>query len=193
MKALLLAAGLGTRLKPITDEVPKCMVPVNGRPVLEHLVYHLGKFGITEIIVNLHYLPEVVYKHFGSKLLYFYEPELLGEVGTIMALRKWLRQDDFIVMNGDTLTNVNLFEMYSFHQRLDKEKATAFFDRGRDVCAGTWIIGTSFYWKPWCQARTMADIPAKRFYGDYYWLDVGTPDGLLEAREQYEKKTDRMP
>src|SRR3990167_2616750 len=79
MKALILSAGGGTRLGKLKKKIPKPMITVCNYPVLEHLVFHLSKFGITQIMVNLHYKPEVIMNYFGTGLLYSYEPTLLGE------------------------------------------------------------------------------------------------------------------
>src|SRR3990167_4053656 len=112
MRCLILAAGKGTRLGYKTK--PKCMAMVNGKPILEHIVDHLNNYGVTEIIVNLHSNPKKVMDYFGTKLLYFFEPEPLGAEKTILTLHRWLGER-FIVMNGDTLTNVNLYEMMRFY------------------------------------------------------------------------------
>ena len=69
MKGLILSAGLGTRLGPLTKDTPKPMIKVAGYPVLEHLVFHLHRYGITKIIVNLHYKPEKIMDYFGERLL----------------------------------------------------------------------------------------------------------------------------
>lgn len=173
MKTLILCAGLGTRLKPLTNDIPKPMIKVAGKPVLEHLVDHLNEFGITEIIVNLHYKPEKIYKYFGTRLLYFYEPKLLGCMRTIDALRQWMTKD-YIVMNGDTLTDVDICQMYQFH-KFTKARETAFIDDG--ICAGTWIYSRF--------------LPGRIAYYEAgsYWQDIGTPEGLKKAREHYERKT----
>src|SRR3990167_11492034 len=105
MRALILCAGMGTRLG--LKKTPKCMVKVNRKPVLEHLVNHLNKHGITEIIVNIHKNYEPIFKYFGTRLLYLYEPVLLGEHGTEKLLQNWLG-DEYICMNGDTLTNLDI-------------------------------------------------------------------------------------
>ncbi len=65
-RAMLLAAGLGTRLRPLTDHMPKCMLQVSGRPVLEHNILWLKQFGIQQLIINLHYLPRIVQDYFGD-------------------------------------------------------------------------------------------------------------------------------
>ena len=63
---MILAAGRGTRLRPLTEQVPKCMVPVDGKPVLEHIVEWLRRYGVTEMVINLHHLPQAIASHFGD-------------------------------------------------------------------------------------------------------------------------------
>jgi mannose-1-phosphate guanylyltransferase len=83
MKAMVLAAGLGTRLKPITFEIPKPMVPVLDRPVMAHIVNLLEKQGFDDLIANLHYFPNSIKNYFGDTLTYSYEKELLGTAGGV--------------------------------------------------------------------------------------------------------------
>src|SRR3990167_5340048 len=177
MKALLLAAGIGTRLRPLTYETPKCMIKVGGKLVMEHLIRLLYRYGITDIMVNLHWLPENVYSYFGNKLVYFYEPKLLGEEGTIKAVINWM-SDDFVVMNADTLTDVNIQEMYEVHQKAKTAYEclmTAFMDTERSVYAGTWI-----YTKAYVLSNFFGYIHSYR--PGAYWQDIGTREGLRVAR-----------
>src|SRR2546425_5013035 len=94
MKAMLLAAGLGTRLRPLTYEVPKPMVPVLGRPVMEHILQLLARHGFDDVIANLHYFPEQIEGRFGDgsgwglKLGYALERELLGTAGGVRNVRE---------------------------------------------------------------------------------------------------------
>ena len=112
MQALILSAGLGTRLSPLTDNMPKVMVPIGGRPVLEHHVEHLKKIGITNILINLHYLPEVIKNYFGDgsrfgvNITYKYEPEILGTAGAVKNFEDCLN-DEFLVIYGDVLSFVD--------------------------------------------------------------------------------------
>ena len=174
MKAILLAAGLGTRLWPLTSSLPKPLVEVDGKPVLEHLADYLNKYGIYEIIVNLHYLPEKIMNRFGTRFVYSYEPQLLGEEGTIVSLNKWIEKDFCVVMNGDTLTNLDLNEMFKMAQG----KNVKFMD-GK-VYAGTRIISPLYL------------LGDKKSFGyqnkNYWWIDMGTKEGLAKARELYVSK-----
>src|SRR3954447_24597958 len=87
LKAMVLAAGVGTRLRPVTDGVPKPMVSLGGRPLLAYNVDWLRRYGVCDLVINLHYLPEVIRSYFGDgselgvNIRYSYEPELLGTSG----------------------------------------------------------------------------------------------------------------
>jgi NDP-sugar pyrophosphorylase family protein len=121
VRALVLAAGEGQRLRPLTLQMPKPMVPVGGRPILAHLVGLLRRHGITDIAINLHYRPEAIVSYFGDgaefgvTLTYSYEEQLLGSAGAARALRSFLT-DTFVVLYGDVLTNVNLTSLVTRHR-----------------------------------------------------------------------------
>src|SRR6266700_797199 len=83
MRAMVLAAGLGTRLRPLTYEITKPMVPVLDRPVMEHIIDLLRRHGFEEVIANLHYFPDTIRDYFGEQLSYRFEPELLGTAGGV--------------------------------------------------------------------------------------------------------------
>jgi len=122
MKAFILAAGLGTRLRSLGLDVPKVMVPIGGKPLLEHHLELFRRQGIRDIIVNLHYLPERITTYFGDgskfgvKIMYSPEPELLGTAGAVKKMEQELRQGAFIVFYGDNLVNVNFAPLIEFHQ-----------------------------------------------------------------------------
>ena len=122
MKAFLLAAGVGSRLRPITDTIPKCMVAIDGRPLIDIWLDAFGAAGIDEVLVNLHHLPDVVRRHLAGRagppvVQTVYEPELLGSAGTLAANRSWLGDDDmFLVCNADNLTDFDLRALISEHR-----------------------------------------------------------------------------
>jgi mannose-1-phosphate guanylyltransferase len=123
MKAFLLIAGRGTRLRPLTDQVPKCLVPIKGEPLLGIWLRLCRKHGVADVLVNLHHLADEVEAYldandFGVKVKRFYEPRLLGSAGTVLANREFVRGGDcFFIIYGDNLTNVDLTEMCRFHRR----------------------------------------------------------------------------
>ena len=114
MKVVLLAAGKGTRLRPLTDEMPKVMIPIAGKPILEHHVEHLAGAGIREIFINLHHLPERITSYFGDgarwgvRIRYSFEPEVLGTAGAVKKLEGELRGAPFLVVYGDNYLELDL-------------------------------------------------------------------------------------
>jgi mannose-1-phosphate guanylyltransferase len=118
---MVLAAGLGTRLRPVTYAIPKPMVPVLGRPVMEHIARHLAAHGFTETIANLHWFPERIEEHFGDgsgvglELSYSREEKLLGTAGGVRNAAEFLG-DSFLVISGDALTDIDLTAMRAFHE-----------------------------------------------------------------------------
>ncbi len=121
---MILAAGLGTRLRPITYGMPKPMVPVLNRPVMEHTARLLGRHGFREAIANLHWFPELIEAHFGDgaefglELTYSYEEQLLGTAGGVRNAAGFLG-DSFLVVAGDALTDIDFAAMAEFHASHD--------------------------------------------------------------------------
>ena len=122
MKAMIMAAGVGSRLRPLTATIPKPMVPIVNRPVMEYCVNLLKNHGIVDMIANTHYLPECITGYFadgqslGVNLRYSYEKELLGTAGGVKN-NKWFLDRTFIIVSGDALTNINISEMLAFHKQ----------------------------------------------------------------------------
>jgi mannose-1-phosphate guanylyltransferase len=113
---MVLAAGLGTRLRPLTYEINKPMVPVLDRPVMEHILDLLGRHGLGEVIANLHYFPETIRSYFGERLAYHYEPELLGTAGGVRACAEFFGDEPFLVISGDALTDIDLGALIARHR-----------------------------------------------------------------------------
>lgn len=138
MRALLLAAGFGTRLKPLTDKIPKAMVPINGKPCLEYHLESLRDKGITEFAINTHYLPEKIKEYFGDgskwgvSIRYsFEEPEILGTAGALNNFRDFFNED-FIVVYADVFANFQLSKILKVHQK-NKGIATILLDDQRPM------------------------------------------------------------
>jgi dTDP-glucose pyrophosphorylase/phosphoheptose isomerase len=130
MKAMILAAGEGTRLRPLTEHCPKPMLPVGGRPLLEHLLKLLRNHGVREVAINLHYCPEAVTSHFGDgsglgmKIAYSHEEELLGTAGALRRMAPFLN-DTFLVLCGDLLTDADFTSLVEFHRWRSSVATTA--------------------------------------------------------------------
>ena len=116
MRALILSAGLGTRLKPLTEVLPKPMLPLLNRPILEHTLELLNRNGIQDIAVNLHHLPNKITSHFGSALQYFHEEEILGTAGAIRNCSDFIQGESFVIINGDIVSDINLKQVLKFHR-----------------------------------------------------------------------------
>ena len=124
MKAMVLAAGQGTRLRPLTDNLPKALVPVGGRPMIEYPLLLLRHYGIREIIINLHQFGEQIENYLGDgsklgvEITYSDEPELLDTGGGLLKAKPFLRDGAFIVINTDALIDLNLAEAIAFHKKV---------------------------------------------------------------------------
>lgn len=122
MKAVIMAGGKGTRLRPLTSQIPKPMVPLLNRPCMEYTIDLLKKHGITEIAVTLQYLPDVIRDTFGDgsrygvSLVYFEETTPLGTAGSVKNCADFL-DERFIVISGDTLTDMDLSAAIRFHEQ----------------------------------------------------------------------------
>jgi NDP-sugar pyrophosphorylase family protein len=121
VKGLILAAGEGQRLRPLTLTRPKPMLPVAGRPLLEHIVTLFRRHGVTQLAVNLHHRPAAITTHFGDgrrwgvHILYSYEQQLLGSAGAAKKL-SWFFDGTFIVFYGDLYTGLDLASLVAFHR-----------------------------------------------------------------------------
>jgi mannose-1-phosphate guanylyltransferase len=126
LKAFLLAGGHGTRLRPLTDSIPKCLVPIRGRPLLDIWLDLCARSSITEVLINLHAHPQTIEQHLKRsrppvKVRLIHEERLLGSAGTLAANRAWVGSDSaFWILYSDVLTNTSLSRMSEFHSRHDE-------------------------------------------------------------------------
>jgi len=122
MRALLLAAGLGTRLRPITNQIPKCLVKINGRPLLDYWLELLSLGGVKQVLVNLHYLPDAVESFLGQssypmEISTVYENSLLGTAGTILKNREYFGRGPVMLIHAD---NLSKFDVRAFVDRYER-------------------------------------------------------------------------
>lgn len=121
MRALLLAGGLGTRLRPLTDSIPKCLVPIHGKPLLGYWLDLLFEGGIERALVNTHYMPEPVREfarqsRWRERITLVYEDVLLGTGGTVLHNRAFFGRDAFIVAHADNLTRFDVGAFIARHE-----------------------------------------------------------------------------
>ena len=123
MKAMVLAAGQGTRLRPITDRMPKALVPVGGRPMIEFALLLLSHYGVRDIVINLHHFGTQIEDYLGDgqrfdvKISYSQETELLETGGGLLKAKAFLQDDTFIVINTDALIDVDLAAVLNDHRQ----------------------------------------------------------------------------
>jgi mannose-1-phosphate guanylyltransferase len=112
---MLLAAGLGTRLMPLTAALPKPMMPVLDRPALAHIVDGVARQGYNELVANLHHRPDAIRDWFGDRLSYRVEEELLGTAGGVRNAAGFFGDEPIVVVSGDSLNEVDLAELVADH------------------------------------------------------------------------------
>lgn len=142
MRAFLLAAGLGTRLRPITDTTPKCLVEIGGRPLLDIWLDALAKAGVDDVLVNTHHLAGLVEAHVarrasGPEVRLSHEPQLLGSAGTLLANRDFVAGEEmFLAINADNLTDFDLGLLVDAHRRADPIATLTVFRAARPAECG---------------------------------------------------------
>ncbi|MBC7544075.1 MAG: NDP-sugar synthase [Candidatus Sericytochromatia bacterium] len=124
MQAIIIAGGQGTRLRPLTYDLPKPIIPIFNRPLLYYQIELLKRHGITDIILNLHYLADVLETTLGDgsawgvQLRYVYESQPMGTAGAVALARPLLGREPVLVLNGDVLTDLDLTRFLAFHRDL---------------------------------------------------------------------------
>lgn len=122
MKAVVMAGGEGTRLRPLTSNRPKPLVPILNKPIAQHIIEHLRRAGIEDIVVTLYYLGEEIQRYFGDgsdmgvNLIYSVEETPLGTAGSVKQAEEWLNDGTFIIVSGDALTDIDLEKALAFHR-----------------------------------------------------------------------------
>ncbi len=173
-KAIILGGGYGTRLGTLTKDLPKPLIKVGNKTILEQIVDRLNLHGVYQLIINTHYLPVHINKQLETRALYYHVPRLLGHKGTIYALKDWIKDHYFFVINGDTLSNVNYSEMVNLKR---PNEILALMDENR--AAGTWLYPPKYL--------EDSELPIRPYRpNDLDWIDIGTKTRLKEARRKWQ-------
>jgi NDP-sugar pyrophosphorylase family protein len=147
MRAFLLAAGESNRLRPLTDRIPKPMLKVGGRPILEHNIRLLATYGVRDIVINLHHCPDAVTSYFGDgsafgvSISYSHEPVLLGTSGALKPVQEQF-QETFFVLYGDNLSTCNLQRLLEQHRQKRALATIAVFHRADTGASGVVELGS---------------------------------------------------
>lgn len=179
MKAFLLAAGLGTRLRPLTDRIPKCLVRIGDQTLLDIHLDALAKAGVDEVLVNLHHHAEQVREHLAARggpplVRTVHEPELLGSAATLLANRRWVEDEPmFLAINADNLTDFDLTRLIDAHRKsVFPATLTLFHAPDPTQCGIVEVVDgrvTAFVEKP-------ADPPGDLANAGIYAFDPGVLD-----------------
>lgn len=183
ISAIILAAGNGTRLRPITYFKPKALVTVNNKPAIEYVIQNLNRANINQIYINLHHKP-VAIMDYVKRCAFFYEPELLGTAGTIKALLPY-QTENFVVSNADTITTLDIAKMMEWHKKSGRVATIAWRN---DKCTGTMIFNKSIdkYLPPQGMIDdVISQLKINRYDSvDNKFWDIGTFEGLFRARRE---------
>lgn len=122
MRAVILAAGLGTRMRPLTDKIAKPALPVLNEPLIVRTLTALKRAGVTEVMINLHHRPDTIKAaippgNLGLKIRYSREPAILGTGGALKKVRAWLGRDAFLLVNGDVIFDFDLKRLIESHKK----------------------------------------------------------------------------
>lgn len=120
-RALLLSAGFGTRLRPITDKIQKCLLPINGKPLIEYWLDSLSNVGVEEFLINMHYLADQMREYvknskYKDKITLVYEDELFLTGGTVLANREFFKNESFLVVHADNLCQCDFAQFFAAHK-----------------------------------------------------------------------------
>ena len=141
MKAVVMAGGSGSRLRPLTIQRPKPMIPLVNKPVINHILELLKRHGITEVIITVQYLADFIQDYFGDgsgfglKIHYSVEETPLGTAGSVKNAQEFL-DDTFIVISGDALTNFNLTKLVNYHKKANTLATIAIYNIANPVDYG---------------------------------------------------------
>jgi len=127
MKAIVMAGGFGSRIQPLTHSTPKPMLPLLGRPMMEHTMLKLRDIGITEFIVLLYYKPEIIKEHFkdgssmGMNINYITPDDDFGTAGAVKKAQELIGDENFVIISGDVVTDFDFEKMFAFHKKKESK------------------------------------------------------------------------
>ena len=228
IRSLILAAGFGKRLKPLTNQKPKCLIEINKKPILELWINKLNDINVEKILINTHYLANQVndflYKKFNDseKIEKFHETQLLGTAGTLIANKDFFLDSTGIMIHADNFTNMSLIKLISAHQNkpkeclltmltfntkypescgiveVNKDKILIDFHEkvekppGNIANGAIYLFDNNFLdwiikYHPYAKDFSTEILPFLKgkiytFHTNSPFIDIGTPDNLLEAR-----------
>lgn len=197
-KCFLLAAGNGSRLKPLTDSTPKPLLEIDGKPVIQYVVDNLRKHNVNNICINVHYKPIKLIEWANKEnIRVYYEHTLKGTAGALIQAKEWV-SEDFIVQNSDTLTNLDYSDMLAWH-RENGSLVTIFTKHNAVHSGGTYIFNKEVFdyilQTPSSIHEDLVPYLVEKMpervglYNDpkVLYCDIGTFSGLARANREWKK------
>ena len=190
MKALILAGGFGTRLRPLTCTRPKLMFPVANRPLLDWVMEQLSKNGVTTVVLAVNYMADVFIRHFGKskygmRILYSRETKPLGTGGPIKKAESLLNEDDepFFVLNGDILTTIDYRALYKAHLDANAEATIALHEVENPSRFGVVDLNENNQILRFVEKPKAEDAPSNLINAGVYVLDHSVLDIIPDGKE----------
>lgn len=198
MKAVVMAGGEGTRLRPLTQNRPKPLVPVLNKPIAQHIIEHLKRAGITDIIITLYYLAEEIEGFFGDgsdfgvNIIYSIEDTPLGTAGSVKKAEEHLQDDTFIIVSGDALTDIDIPKALAYHQR-NKSQATLVLQHVENPLEfGVVITDDDGRIRRFLEKPSWGEVFSDTVNTGMYIIEPGTLD-LMEPGRNYDWSQDIFP
>ncbi len=199
IRVILLAAGYGTRLKPLTDIFPKCLMPVGNAPLLEHWLTSLKNSGLFNVIVNTHYKANIVTeflkrKQFKDWVINSFEENLLGTAGTVRAHKNFVGNNILMLVHADNWTHCNLMEFIEFHYNYRNKKCPITmmtFDSDKPQDCGIVEVDAEGVVVKFHEKK--ANPPGKKANAAIYLIEPEVIDWLVENPDKNDFSTEVLP
>src|SRR3989339_295082 len=188
MKAIIIAGGFGTRLRPLTYNTPKLIVPVVNRPFVLHQIEHLIRHGVDEVILNLHYLSEEIKKllgngkKFGIKIYYSIEETPLGTAGAVKNAQEFFGTEPMLVFNGDVLCDVNISHVVNFHNEKNADVTLTLTEVDDPTSFGLVITDENGRVKRFVEKPSWEQVSCRTINAGLYVIDPKIFDGVPEGK-----------
>ena len=190
VKALILAGGFGTRLRPLSCTRPKLMFPIANKPILDWILKNLSEYGVTHVVLAVNYLADILIHNFGDskygiKISYSYEKKPLGTGGPIKKAEKLLNDSDepFLVLNGDILTSINYLELIKMHKKTDALATLALYEVEDPSRFGVVDINGKGQIRRFVEKPKIEEAPSRLINAGVYVLDQAIFDIIPEGKK----------
>ncbi len=198
MKAVVMAGGEGTRLRPLTSNRPKPLVPILNKPIAQHIIEHLKQAGITDIVVTLYYLAEEIQSYFGDgsdlgvNLYYSIEDTPLGTAGSVKKAEEWLKDDAFIIVSGDALTDIDVSKALAYHKKNQAQATLVLQQVENPLEFGVVITDDQGSIQRFLEKPSWGEVFSDTVNTGMYIIEPGVLD-LMEPGKNYDWSQDIFP